>query len=1079
MRGANQLIRSKWSNGVRKTLNISEFRFPHEKICAVAKETIGRQCHVMAKVFQTSFFALMDSGAAVSVVSSSFVERLGLELINEKPIISYYSCGSNKLNMTGSVTIKVEIGKATITEKFLVAENLSQSMIIGADVLERRGIDIVYSEKKVRLEGFDVPMYGSHSQTVSEINVDHKPSRDAKIDRAHLRPDEVKQLEELLDKFPEVFSRDDEDIGSSEFIHKIELFDYTPVKSRAYRIPHSQKPTVEAEVIKMLRMGVIQRTNSDWSSPVVLVKKKDDSIRFCTDFRKLNAVTVKDNYPLPLIEEKLESFVGKKFFSSLDMTAGYWQFLVDPKARKLTTFVCHMGSYEYLRMPFGLCNAGATFQRAMEGVLEGLDCASPYVDDVLTSSSSFKEHLVDLEKVLTRLQDAKLKIKSRKCSFGFQETKFLGFIISKDGIKVCPSREECIRNYPVPKCAKHVRQFLGLASYYRKFIKSFATISEPLSQLTHKVIKFEWDPKCEKAFRTLIDRLLNTPVLIFPDFTRRFRLSTDASNCGLGAVLSQVDDEGNEQVVAYASRTLNAAEKNYTTTEQELLAIIWACERFRAYLFGVEFDLITDHKPLTYLSSLNLSSSRLIRWKMRLQEYSFKIEHKAGKEHINADVLSRMHEQVIASVEVGELIDNKYIISNQDTDVEIKRIKKLLKSNSNSVPGYQLVDGILFKERKKSKTYESINQLRLVIPRCMIGQVLTLCHDHICGGHLGAVKTLAKVTERYHWKGVKEDVMNWVASCPECAERKDPPSQRAPLGSITDPKIPFDKIGIDFLGPLTETKNGHKHILVITDYASRWVEAFPTADQTAATVAKILINEVICRHGAPRELLSDKGQNFMSKVVKELCSYFETKKINTTSYHPQCNGLTERFNKTLCQLLAMYGDEHQDNWDILLPLVLFAYRTSQQKTVNETPFRLLYGRDARLPADIDRWSTKAHFINDIDKAWKEARSLIQRQAEKATLASEKKYPLTKPFKVGDQVRLHCPVTKIGLKNKLRRVQWAGPFTVTKVITPNVEVETGRNNVVVHSNRVKTAEPKRSMYGRIYRPVDRYGSVSNQ
>ncbi len=175
----------------------------------------------------------------------------------------------------------------------------------------------------------------------------------------------------------------------------------------------------------------------------------------------------------------------------------------------------------------------------------------------------------------------------------------------------------------------------------------------------------------------------------------------------------------------------------------------------------------------------------------------------------------------------------------------------------------------------------------------------------------------------------------------------------------------------------------------------------------------------------------------------------------------------------------MYGDENQDNWDILLPLVLFAYRTSQQKTVNETPFRLLYGRDARLPADIDRWSTKAHFINDIDKAWKEARSLIQRQAEKATLASEKKYPLTKPFKVGDQVRLHCPVTKIGLKNKLRRVQWAGPFTVTKVITPNVEVETGRNNVVVHSNRVKTAEPKRSMYGRIYRPVHRYGSVSNQ
>ncbi len=519
-------------------------------------------------------------------------------------------------------------------------------------------------------------------------------------------------------------------------------------------------------------------------------------------------------------------------------------------------------------------------------------------------------------------------------------------------------------------------------------------------------------------------------------------------------------------------RSLRHSATNNTTTESEL-TIVWACERFRAYLYGVEFELVTDHKPLTYLSALNLSSSRLIRWKMRLQEYNFKIMHKAGKDHVNADVLSRMYEdQGVNNIEESTVVDDKYMKRMQCTDEGIRETYELVKSNGGRFNNFLISNGVLFCVRKELKEYEPQEIKRLVVPRALIGEVLTLCHDHVCGGHMGKNKTWAKVASRYYWSEMKKDVMEWVDSCPECSERKDPPASRMTLGSITDPGKPFDKIGIDFLGPLTETSEGNRHILVITDYATRWVEAFPTKDQKAATVAKILVDEVICRHGAPRELLSDKGRQFLSAILKEICGYFDIKKLNT-----QCNGLTERFNNTLCQMLSMYVDAKQDNWDYYLPLVLFAYRTSQQKTVRETPFRLLYGRDARLPSDLDNWSTKAYFIKDMDKVWAEANKLIVKQAQKATETLSKKFPTTKPLAAGDFVRLQNPVTPIGLKKKLRRDQWRGPHKVIRVEYPNIVLQQGDKQETVHGNRVKLAEKKRSIYGREYKPVDRLGIMS--
>ncbi len=536
---------------------------------------------------------LIDTGASVSLINADFARSRNLLVKNPMGGVTLRVANNRTVEVIGTTKLEVRLGKTPILHEYVVVESLIHNVILGADMLRRESIDILFSEMCLLLRGERIPMRNRRSYVVNALS-ESLPSDQTQLDGS-LDASETIRLKELVDEYSDIFSKHDEDIGDSDFIHRIELSEYKPIRSRAYRIPHSQKTVESEEIKKMIRMGVIQQSNSDFTSPIVIVRKKDNSNRFCIDFRKLNAITVKDNYPMPLIEERLESLRGKGIFSSLDLTSGYWQFAVEPSSRKLTAFISHEGVFEFTRMPFGLCNAGATFQRAMEQMLVGIECAIAYIDDIMTSSIDFNTHMGDLRRVFDVLRKHKLKMKARKCVFGARETKFLGFLVSKEGIRVCPSRSDCIRNYPQPRNVRNIREFLGLASYYRKFIRGFAHIAAPLSKLTQKGIAFIWSADCEKAFRKLINRLLNPPVLRFPDFKKRFRLSTDASNVGIGAVLFQTDEDGNEHVIAYASRGLTSAERNYNTTEKELLAIIWAIDRFRPYLYGVEFDLITNH----------------------------------------------------------------------------------------------------------------------------------------------------------------------------------------------------------------------------------------------------------------------------------------------------------------------------------------------------------------------------------------------------------------------------------------------------------------------------------------------------
>ena len=907
-----------------------------------------------------------------------------------------------------------------------------------------------------------------------EVGDGWRPSDHVILDKEYLKPEEIQRIKELIDSYQDIFSKNDEDLGLSIFTHKIKLTDETPIKSRPYRVPYMQLKEVEKHIDQMLRMGVIRKSESPWASPIVMVRKQDGTLRFCVDFRKINERTIKDSYPMPLIEDRLNGLSGCDYFSTLDMASGYWQIKMDKDSIDKTAFCTHQGLFEFTVMAFGMCNAGASFQRAMDITLEGLDSSSPYIDDVITHSQGFEKHFNHLKEVFERIRSAKFKVKTSKCRFGFRETKYLGLIVGKDGIKMDPSRTEAIRKYPVPKNGREVRRFLGLASYYRKFIPDFAKIAVPLYYLTKKNVRFKWDDLCQKSFKTLIESLISPQVLAYPKFDLPFVLTTDASGIGLGAVLSQVQD-GEERVICFSSRALKAAEKNYSTIERELLAIVWATQLFRPYLYNSVFTIVTDHNPLVYLNNLTISSNRLTKWRLRLAEYKFEVKYKKGEYNVNADSLSRVEPEIEEEeVEIATLFEEaepewlEKLRKEQRNDPEISKLIKDVELRDGRFNNFIIENSLLFCTRKSQRPYRSELVKRLVIPFSMRNDVLTLCHDGICGGHLGEKKTWWKLSEKYYWPSAFKDTLNWVESCGICAARKTPPNKRADLNPILEFEGPFDVVGVDILGPLPTTDDGNKYVVVFSDYLSKWPEAFALKDAKAETIARVFVEELICRHSAPVKLLSDQGRNFMSEVIAEVCRYFSVNKINSTAYRPQTNGLTERFNRTLCEMLSSFINDRQTDWDKYLPIVLFAYRVSSQSSTGETPFTLLYGRDARFPSDLDLG--RSNYVINLREAWVEAKRMIKERAIKEKLRYDR--PNKVIFRSGDQVRILMPAVAIGLKQKLRNDKWQGPFKVLEVAeNGNVIVDKNGKPYRVHEDRVKHLEPTRELSSEKTRKLD--------
>ena len=902
---------------------------------------------------------------------------------------------------------------------------------------------------------------------------------------------ENRRLNVLLKQYEDVFATSRFDLGRTSIIrHKIDTGDARPIKQPPYRVSQKQKMEIESQIQTMLEQDVIKVSSSPWSSPVVLVKKKDGTTRFCVDYRKLNAVTRKDSYPLPRIDDALDALSGSKYFTTLDLQSGYHQVAMDTDSIEKTAFISHAGLYEYNVMSFGLTNAPPTFQRLMQRVLHGLDwkICLVYIDDVIIFSRTFEEHLSRLTAVFDRLREANLKLKPSKCHFANSSVDFLGFVVSSEGILPDPGKLHAVETFPVPSSVKEVRSFLGLCNYYRRFVKDFAKIASPLNRLTRKSVPFVWDPCCDAAFQDLKNRLCSPPILAYPDFFQPFHLHTDASKSALGYVLGQ-SINGSERVVAYGGRELNLAETRYSTTEREALAVVDGIKRYQPYLSCNKFYVHTDHSSLSWLMKVKDPTGRLARWALQLQQYDFQIIHRPGVQNGAADALSRRpyplsveSQSVFAPLAALEHSCpspvNLHTLQRQDPDISaiisylettaLPTDDAKARSLLLTIDSYYLDEaGILChlwipRKRKQPSIYSQV-----VIPASLRHDLLMSCHKDPTAGHLGHLKTYEKVRHRYYWHGMFKDIEHWCRTCIDCAMRKRPRHHhRAPLLPIPV-EGPFDRLAMDILGPLPVTHDGNRYILVFSDYYTRWPEAYALPSIEATRIAQLLIDEILARHSAPRTLLSDRGSNFLSSVVQAVCNIMNTRRLHTTAYHPQTDGLVERFNSTLCDGLSMYVSTHQKDWDKHLPLILFAYRVAPNATTGESPFYLLYGREPRLPLDVTLLlpdsnvsssvaELRARLVSNLEESQKIIASNTQLAQQKMKLQYDKNAaPVT--FDIGSKVWVYTPKNRKGLSKKLSH-HYHGPYRIVAKLSPvHFRLRTIDNrpvSVPVHANRMK-------------------------
>jgi transposase InsO family protein len=828
-------------------------------------------------------------------------------------------------------------------------------------------------------------------------------------------------------------------------------------------------------IADMLAQDVIVPSDSPWASPVVLLQKKDGNPRFAIDYRRLNQVTRKDAYPLPRIDETLDSLRGASWFSSLDLRAGYWNIPLSTDSQPKTAFcLSGHGLYEFKRMPFGLCNAPATFQRLMDRLMPR-NMSRVYLD-VIVPGRTFEEALTGLKEVLERVRKAKFLLHPGKCNLLARRMEYLGHVITGDGITTDKAKTEKVRTWPVPVDKKDLNSFLSLAQYYAKFVRNFQSVAAPLNNLTRKCQPWVWSAEAQAAFDQLRVALTSAPILAYPlPNAAPFVLDCDASNFAIGAVLSQ-EQRGQERVIAYYSKTLNRAERNYCVTRRELYAVVQAIRHFHPYLSGRPFLVRTDHAALQWLRSLrDTAEGQLARWLERLAAYDFSVQHRPGREHGNADALSRRpcdpdcrhcaRRDVVtgARVQRTRLADadaptTAEIRAKQTADLDIAPILLAMRKGERPTAedisdrsartkalwlqwkSLRVRDGLLYRYFEPDQG-EPLYQL--VAPRNLLASICHQFHDAPgAGGHLTGSTTLQRIREHYYWPGMRAEVKLWCHTCITCRRKKGHRRQHAPL-QLHSVGVPWERVGVDLAGPFTRTDRGNRYLLVVVDYFTRWPEAIPIASTHAEVVARALVEHVFSRFGVPAELHSDRGSNFESNVFRAVMELMGIRKTRTTPQRPQSNGAAERLIQTVITHLAMVVNQTQKDWDLQVPLVLMSLRASPHATTGVSPAMMLYGRQIGLPPGLARGyppDTPAVPLRLQYPSWLQDRlhdlhHAVRDRAAAVALRQKERYDVrTKrpTFRVGDRVWLFDPRRKVGRSPKLD-CWWTGPWQIVDLL----------------------------------------------
>ena len=889
-----------------------------------------------------------------------------------------------------------------------------------------------------------------------------------------------KKVHEVIKDYLDVFSFDMSQLGRTNLIeYDIELTDENKVvQKRPYRVSLKDQSIINEQVENLLKYDIVEESLSPFASPVVLVKKKGgNDFRLAIDYRDLNQITKPTAmHPLPLIDDCLAGMYGCRYFSTLDCMSAYYQVPLSERAKERSAFVTSEGNYQFKVLPFGLTYAPGVWSLLVKRIFGKLKNKSVfvYLDDIIIFSKDLDSHVETLKEVFECLRRANLTLKPSKCQFLKTEIELLGFKISQAGIHTNRKLVEAVEKFGRPKNVKALQRFLGMAGFYRRFIDSYAKITRPLCALLKKDTKFCWDQTCQTAFETLKEKLCSAEVLAFFNPNAPTRLHVDASHKGLGAIMLQEQDDGEIRPVFYISRSLNKAEKNYNILNLEATCIIWALKSLRQFIHGRKITIITDHSALCYLSTLKNPTGRLARYLLILSEFDADIIHKKGKLNVDCDCLSRdpVSENSEQDNDDDELplltIDVPSLAELQEGEPYFANIKIALTNPNNNLPpatnriakNFVLIDDVLYKKNPSGVGFPNL----LAVPQALKKQILYDYHNHpLGGGHLGFAKCYNKIKDRYFWLGLLKDVKNYVRSCMDCQLRKET-SNQPPPGLLQPIRVgrPFEKISVDLLGPVHRSSSGKNFIIVVSDFATRYVESGALRDAKATTVARFIFQNIICRHGCPREILSDRGTVFRSELVSELLRILGIQQLFTTAYHPQCNGLTERWNKTVVDSLSLYMNSKQTDWDIYLPFVTLAYNSAKQQSTNFSPFLLVYGRDPRLPSDAAlALETESMEISEFRDKIFYIRNQAVLNLEKVQGASKARYDRVHSYveyKEGDLVKVFNPARKVGKTSKFL-IKWHGPYTIVKKHTPvDYVVKLGERanskTEVIHVSRIR-------------------------
>lgn len=1022
-------------------------------------------------------------------------------------------------------------------------------------------------DEQVRLNNFELNV-----ELLSDYNVfkfsqcDSSSSRSETLlpllELKHLNKEEKQSIERICTKYSDIFFLPGDKLETTNICEQsIKLKNnINPIYTKPYRLPQALKTEVNKQITKMLKDDIIEESTSEWSSPILLVPKKSESDqkwRLVIDFRKLNENIVDDKFPLPNINDILDSLSGSIYFTHLDLQQGYYQVKLAPESRKYTAFSTSTGHYQLKRLPMGLKTSCSAFSRVMSIAMSGLafEKCFIYLDDLIIFGRSLTVHNQNLIDVFERLRKVNLKLNPIKCQFLKKEILYLGHLVSADGISPDPEKTKVLEKFPIPQNTDEVRRFVAFCNYYRKFVPSFATITMPLNNLLKKNVPFVWTSECQNAFDFLKTSLMSAPILEYPDFseTNKFILQTDASDLAIGSVLCN----SNLKPVAYASRPLNKAERNYPVIQKELTAIVWAVKYFRPYLFGRTFTIMTDHKPLIYLFGMKDPSSRLIKYRLVLEEYDFEILYVKGKDNVVADALSRvcitsdelkgMNEEVVTVMTRGqkrrmdeenrrkmeEKRKEQAAFSN-DTDEwpDQPRVVELLKQPCDSIE-MRLVEEDIIKKFKKDKIKVEEEECFVYVPSKMVlcinlgfrlhfsrAEFATklkefcerikikelcivkdnkndefikgLCSEiksreewtgpRICvlkgvkrifderekefilndyhllptSGHAGMTRMTNNIRRKYYWPNLNKDIRKFIGKCEMCQKMKQGRYTKQPMTLTTTASTAFEKIYLDLVGPLDKDEYGNCYILTLQCELTKYIEAYPLPNKEAVTVAQAFVSNFILRFGLSKSIATDRGTEFISKVMEQVCKLLEIKKLTSTAYHHQSIGSLEIAHKHLGAFLRTYCTNSCYSWSHWLPFWCFSYNTCVNTQTKYTPFELVFGRQCRLPDSISNCNVEPLYNpDDYCSELKYKLQVALRDARNNLIAckvkrKDKYDTLSNPVSYNKDDLI---LVKNECARKLDCV-FDGPFKVVQDLGVNVKIEKNGKIDIIHKDRTK-------------------------